>query len=154
MRLNFDFSEDYCFVHKSNTIQLNFSKFHQFFSKFSENQRNQRRPNFFAPQIFKHCPRNAEGPQKGKILSPPVFPIAASKVPRFQAKKKRRPPARGFNPFQNLAAGVATKVRAPSSSPYFFPVRVLAHAIKSGFPPSSLAGSGSNLMEAAGFGMP
>jgi hypothetical protein len=44
------------------------------FSKFSENQRNLRRPNFFAPQIFKHCPRNAEGSAKRQNPLASSFP--------------------------------------------------------------------------------
>jgi hypothetical protein len=94
--------------------------------------------------------------QLGKCQNPLAFSFPNRGFNSFPipSEKEEAGSFSRFNPFQNLAAGVATKVRALSSSPYFFPVTVLARAIKSGFPPSSLAGSGSNLMEAAGFGMP
>jgi hypothetical protein len=49
---NFSFSKDYCYFHTSNTIRLNFNKFHHFFKLF-KNRRNQSPPNFFfAPHEF------------------------------------------------------------------------------------------------------
>jgi hypothetical protein len=48
--------KDYCSFHTTNTFQPNFSEFHRFFLKFSENQQDQAPPNFFLRTDFQTLP--------------------------------------------------------------------------------------------------